>query len=155
MADGKKHTKRAANIIISCQDRFLVLWRRKWEADGTPLILPGGEINDNENQWEAAVREVKEETGIVLSEEQIIDFLPPFETKWTKAMYTFFVELEDFPDIILEKNKFFGYLWIPAKDNIIMSDLVWLMMPGVKSILEEIIIKIKSGGFLEGKNNER
>lgn len=58
-----KGTKRT-RIIVSCGDN--VLFVKDWLGDGS-WKLPGGGVRKSENVELAAVRELKEETGIELS----------------------------------------------------------------------------------------
>ena len=58
-------------LIIDEQDRYLMMWRSDHPHFGTDADLPGGTIEDDETPLLAAVREVEEEAGILISESNL------------------------------------------------------------------------------------
>lgn len=62
-----KGTKRT-RVIVSCGDR--VLFVKDWLGTGS-WKLPGGGIHKNEDPTEAAIRELREETGIEVSKSEL------------------------------------------------------------------------------------
>lgn len=60
--------KKAACVLITNGDRIVVTTRR----DSTQVGLPGGKVDPGETPLQAAVREVFEETGIVLAPELLV-----------------------------------------------------------------------------------
>lgn len=60
----------AADIIITCNDDILMI-RRRWEPYTGYLALPGGLVDHNEEPHEAAARELKEETNVIIDPSQL------------------------------------------------------------------------------------
>lgn len=57
--------------VVSCflesQEKILLLHRAKGKTEGGKWCVPGGKINPDETALEAIVREIAEETGIVIA----------------------------------------------------------------------------------------
>ena len=64
-----------AAFILNSRGQLLTLRRSKAPAKGT-LDLPGGFVDIGENINEALMREVKEETGLIVSEFNFFTTLP-------------------------------------------------------------------------------
>ena len=61
-----------ASCICEHQGKFLLLLRSPQKPQGNTWCVPGGKLNQKETPLHAVIREVKEETGIELSEEAMI-----------------------------------------------------------------------------------
>jgi 8-oxo-dGTP pyrophosphatase MutT (NUDIX family) len=135
----KKKTKSAAYTVNIYNNRLLVLWRSKWEDEGTPIILPGGEINaEIETPAKGAVREFFEETGIKIDSDKL-SILFEIKTQWTDRFIAFINNEPVEPtDLKLESEKFYGYIWIPLTDRKILNAIYPLCMSGLKEILKRL-----------------
>lgn len=93
-------------VVVTCgsEKRILVIKQPRFPVgDIGSYGFPAGVIDDGENPIQAAVREVREETGIVLSENSLID-LNSFSGNQvgsrtsggilSECMYSFAAELE-------------------------------------------------------------
>lgn len=106
----------AIYIIIRNDDGKILLQRRQ----GTKLwpgflALPAGHIDENENAYEALVREAKEELGIKIYIEDIIDtFVVNRKNKSLPPYY----------DVYFEISKYEGEIKINEPDK--CSELVWV-----------------------------
>ena len=60
-------------IIRNSEGKILLQRRQGTKLWPGFLALPAGHIDEGENAYEAAIREAKEELGIIISEDVIID----------------------------------------------------------------------------------
>lgn len=66
-------------VFIMDQQKRLLLVRHTVQSEDTEFwILPGGGVEENEYSWDAAIREVKEETNLNIS---VIDLMYTLEEK--------------------------------------------------------------------------
>jgi len=113
-------TKKSAGLLIYRRkaktiEMLLVhpggpFWAKKDEGAWS---IPKGELNDNENPLAAAVREMKEETGIKVSGNFIE--LTPVKQKSGKWVYAWAIEKE--LDIENIKSNTFDMEWPPRSGN--------------------------------------
>ena len=135
--DEPKHTKEAVSVMIISDNRFLLLWRYKWESEGTPFILPGGGLKEGESILEAAQRELMEEISWTIPYDMLnsVEIIESGPTKWTGKMNYVVLKLIKDQDIEIEiENKFAGAVWVPLSYNI-MKNLRPLLMPGALRLL--------------------
>lgn len=135
--DEPKHTKAAAYVTNIYQDRILVLWRNKWEGEGTPLILPGGGTKDLEDPKDTVIREVGEEIGVELNYDNVFYSEITFKTIGTNKIKFFNVIPAISSTLIkLDSTKFSGCLWIPVNNVKVMKSLYPLCMQGLQQLME-------------------
>ena len=80
----------AAGVVIRYEDEFLLM-KRSLEVDNYPNIwsIPGGGVEDNEIPYQAAIRELFEETQIDSSELEFEDYLGTIDRKSKEAFHIF------------------------------------------------------------------
>lgn len=105
----------AVYLIIKNEKNEILLQRRQ----GTKLwpgflALPAGHIDEGENAYEAAIREAKEELGIIISKENIIDSF--VVNRRNKSLMPYF-------DVYFEINNYTGIIKINEPEK--CSELVW------------------------------
>ena len=101
-------------IIKNKNDEVLLQRRQGTKLWPNYLALPAGHIDKNENAYEAAVREAKEELGIEISIDDIIDtFVVNRKNKSLPSYY----------DVYFEISKYIGNIRINEPDK--CSELVW------------------------------
>ena len=124
-------------------------WLKKDEGAWT---IPKGELNDNEEPFDAAIREMKEETGIILKGNFIE--LTPVKQKGGKLVYAWAKEQDVDPSEI--KSNEFEIEWPPKSGKkrsfpeIDKAD--WFNIKTAKEkinsgqvpLIEELIIELKS-----------
>ena len=65
-------------FIVDSQNRLLLVKHTVTDEDTEFWILPGGGLEENEYSWDAAIREVKEETNLDI---KVVDLLYTLEEK--------------------------------------------------------------------------
>lgn len=116
----------AVYLIIKDENNKILLQRRQgtklWSGF---LALPAGHIDEGENAYEAAIREAKEELGIIISKENIIDSF--VVNRRNKSLMTYF-------DVYFEINNYDGIIDIKEPEK--CSELVWC---DIKNLPEDMI----------------
>jgi predicted NUDIX family NTP pyrophosphohydrolase len=124
-------------------------WIKK---DAGAWTIPKGELNENEEPFDAAMREMKEETGIILKGNFIE--LTPVKQKGGKLVYAWAKEQD--VDLLDIKSNEFEMEWPPKSgkkklfpeiDKADWFDLKTAkekMNAGQLPLIEELIIKLKS-----------
>lgn len=102
-------------LIIKNEEGKVLLQRRQgtnlWPGF---LALPAGHIDKGENTYEAAIREAKEELGIDISQNDIIDtFVVNRRNKSLPPYYDVYFEVKDYQGIIqiMEPEKCSELIW--------------------------------------------
>ncbi|MCA9329704.1 NUDIX hydrolase [Candidatus Saccharibacteria bacterium] len=102
-------------VIIVHEDQVLVL--RDWLGSGS-FSLPGGGLRRNEHPLDGAVREVKEEAGIVLlpSELQRIGLFKIKSGGITTRYHLFWVRLSQLPHVKIDHKEIAEARWVCVND---------------------------------------
>lgn len=83
--------------IVAKADNYIVLIRRRKMKGKEYFVLPGGHRLRTETIEQAAIRELQEETGITVSEEDL-QFINKFNDKnYQERIYYYLVNLENLP----------------------------------------------------------
>jgi 8-oxo-dGTP pyrophosphatase MutT (NUDIX family) len=111
--------------VVLLQEGKLLLARHE-KPSKTYWVLPGGAIEENESPEEAAVREVKEETGLDIRLSRLLFVEEPCQlddVHFTQPRYTYFGEiidgsLESRPDVGGHpvKGRLTGCEWVAPDD---------------------------------------
>lgn len=132
-------SRRIGTNILLVKDQKVLLARRVntgW-ADGK-YALPGGHLEENETALQAAVRELKEELGIIISEDRLNFFATALVTDDDEYVYfEFYVEIQDEVPINAEPNK--------------CSDISWFGIKDLPNDLHDIFRTIIEKGYLNGE----
>ena len=123
-------------------------WIKK---DAGAWTIPKGELNENEEPFDAAIREMKEETGIILKGNYLE--LTPVKQKAGKLVYAWANEQDIDPSEI--KSNEFEIEWPPKSEKKKLFPEIdkadWFdiktakekINPGQLPLIEELIIKLK------------
>lgn len=103
--------------IVSCliefEGKILLLKRQTYKPQPNKYSLPAGKVECNENIKEAIIREVKEETSIDLTYENV-EF---YKTKYVDyddyqfIYHSFHCTLNNNPNVKINKNEHQLYIW--------------------------------------------
>lgn len=62
---------RVVGCFLEYNDKFVILLRQKHKPDGDTWGLPGGKVEQGEDDVEAIIRELEEETGYKATQNQV------------------------------------------------------------------------------------
>ena len=136
---GKHNFRLAVNLVVSKDDKVLLMRRYNTGWNDGMYALMGGHVEDSENIFDTAVREAKEELGIIVNAEN----LKPLFSMQVSPDHVYFYfgcsEFENEPKIMepdqCDDLQYFDTKHLP--DNLIEAD---------KKALEEIF-KNKTSTF--------
>ena len=112
--------KRQSRIIILNPKGAVLVARRSSVKDFGKLSIPGGKPNPGENNEEAAIREVAEETGFQFQLEQLSSFTESDFKGWLSFFY--FVVVANSP---------------PPAPNAEHSEFLWLSLAEIDQFADE------------------
>lgn len=124
-----------------------VLMVRRIGTDGLRWHFPGGVVEEGESTKHAVIREVEEETGVVVDPIRCLTRRQHPETgvdlEYWLAGY------RDGDAAVLEKDKADRVLWVPAREveRLITSDYA----PGVRTFLEKQVERTRTRDLLKLK----
>lgn len=116
--------------VVSCfiehDGKFLMLKRHPAKTEGGKWGTPGGKRDEGETEVEALVREIQEETGIVLSPDRIGNSYPVYERypDYDFVYHMFASTLDDKPEVVLSPTEHTDHCWVTAEDALRMPDLL-------------------------------
>jgi 8-oxo-dGTP pyrophosphatase MutT (NUDIX family) len=102
-----------ADVIVSDKDGKILLLKRSKDVDFEPekLCLPGGHVEPYEDEYDAAIRELNEETGILVDKlEKVCDFKGKVEIGYYQ------LQLKDEPTIVIFEAEHENYSWMYLDD---------------------------------------
>lgn len=126
--------------VVGCflqyEDKILFLHRQDTASQGNLWGIPGGKIEKSESPKQAVIREISEETGFNIANEQI-DYLDKVYIRYPDYDYVFHIlkaKVSENPaDVKLSFREHKGFTWVTPQDALSMN-----LMPD-----EDVIIKPK------------
>lgn len=71
MADHPENIRYTADVVAVTEDGRVLLIKRDWDPYEGHWALPGGHVDHGETSLRAAVRELEEETGVRVTEDEL------------------------------------------------------------------------------------
>lgn len=125
---------RIVGCFLEFDNKFVILLRQSYKPEGNTWGLPSGKVEIGENDKDAIIRELKEETGYKanpLEVEHIGDyeFVSSNGTPYTYIAYK--VKLKSLHNVVLEKAAHTEFKWVTSQECYARSDLI----PGLHKLL--------------------
>ncbi len=118
---------RVVGVFLEHKDTFALLLRSAHKRDGGTWGLPSGQVEDDETDEEAALRELFEETGYQGVASQL-EHLGNFEfttSSGEPSVYaTYRLRLSAPHDIVLEDNAHDQAIWVTIEEADSMNNLI-------------------------------
>jgi len=112
-------------VYIEHNENILILHRQNNKSQGNKWGIPGGKVEKNETPLQAAIREVKEETGYDISKQQIEDLgtvYIEYNEKDHFVYHMFRTQLIDNPEAVkINFKEHKGFTWVTPADGLKMD----------------------------------
>lgn len=114
-----------AAVYIENGPQILLLHRQDNKSQGNKWGIPGGKVNKNETPQQAAIREIKEETGYDISNQPIENLGAVFieyDEKDHFVYHMFRTQLKDDPGSVkINFAEHKGFTWVTPSDGLKMD----------------------------------
>jgi (d)CTP diphosphatase len=124
-ADFKKRVD-VVGCYIQCSGKFLLLHRQPHKPNGDKWGMPAGKVDAGETNSQAMCREIREETGLTVSEDVVSFFGSVFvRNEGTDFVYHMFsIDFAELPAVTLTLEEHQGFAWVTPEEAMGMSTLV-------------------------------
>lgn len=103
--------KKIAKLVIVSDDKYLIMYRTNHPMFGDDPDLPGGTGEDDETSLQTMIREVKEEIGVVIHEDEAQELFSGTDYSSHGSYYSLFIaHLANKPEIVMSWEHT-GYDW--------------------------------------------
>ncbi len=116
--------------VVGCYLEFgneiLLLQRNPEKANGSKWGVPAGKMDKGESVIETAIREIYEETGIRLIENNLKPVKSVFlrDGSFDLEWHAFSVKFQEKPDVKIEDKEHQNFIWITPEKAISELDLI-------------------------------
>ncbi|MBI2355804.1 MAG: NUDIX hydrolase [Candidatus Doudnabacteria bacterium] len=122
----------AVGILVQCDGKLLLVLRNDPEDYPNTWALPGGGVDPGEDFLQAAIRELKEETG--LDGGQLIE-IGRYYVRYPEADYgycVFKIEFDQVPKVKPNSEEHSDFKWFAPEEALNMTNLI----PGLSEIIK-------------------
>ena len=112
-----------AACFIRVGDEVLFLKRLTHKPQGNTWGIPGGKFDEGENAQETVIREIQEETGIVMTE-QSLGYFGKVYVRYSDMDYILHIfeyKAEDFPTVKFNPKEHADYRWVTLDEALQMT----------------------------------
>ena len=113
--------------IVSCfvesQNKILLLHRQDHKPGGNTWGVPAGKVEIDENKDDTIIREINEETGIILNKQQL-DYFNQVYVKYDTYDFKYHIystKLNTLPEILIRNDEHKDYKWQQPKQALNMN----------------------------------
>jgi 8-oxo-dGTP pyrophosphatase MutT (NUDIX family) len=120
---------------IICNDKMLLLLRNEDKPQGGTYGVPAGKIDKDESPIQTVIREVKEETGLDVKEDQL-EFQKIFQVVYDEygfAFYLYNLYLDEEPEIKVNTGEHQSYRWEKPEDSLKLD-----LIGGEDEVIKEV-----------------
>lgn len=103
--------------FITVQDKVLFMKRQPHRSEPNKWGIPGGKLEKGESAQQAAIREIKEETGLDLPSN--VQHLGTVYIRYPEVDFVYHMyghDLHDYPHILFDPVEHAEYRWITIKE---------------------------------------
>lgn len=114
-----------AAVYVEYHDKILLLHRQDNKSQGNKWGIPGGKVELGETPLQAAIREIKEETGYDISKQEIENLGTVYIEYNEKDHFTYHMfrtQLQEDPGAVkINFNEHKGFTWVTPSDGLKMD----------------------------------
>lgn len=112
-------------VYIEWNNKILLLHRQESKFQGNKWGIPGGKVHKGETPLQAAIREVKEETGYDISKQEIENLgtvYIEYDEKDHFVYHMFRTQLQEDPGVVkINFDEHKGFTWVTPSDGLKMD----------------------------------
>lgn len=129
----------AVGCYCEYKNTILLLHRQDYKPQGNTWNIPGGKIENNETPLQSVIREVAEETGLILKSND----LQPINSYFIRypdcdyIYHTFKAIIKKYPRVKIQKKEAKAYKWLTVKEALqlnLIEDEDYCLLDAYKQI---------------------